>query len=236
MTPDGRAPDSEMAGMGVPVVVTVKVLVVKVGKDALLPDVIARAPDTVSVKLWVALGLTPLCAVTVIGKAPVVVGCPDRVAVPLPLSMNVTVDGRAPDSEMVGVGLPVVVTENVLVVPTGKDALLADVIAREPDTVNVKLWVALGLTPLLAAIVIEKLLVVEPERVAVKFPLSWKVTPDGGVPVSEMAGIGSPVVRTKKLNGAPEEAEKVLTLAMTGAAVFKKNACENPELVLKLEL
>jgi len=41
---------------------------------------------------------------------PPVVGMPPRVAVPLPLSVNVTPAGKAPDSEMAGTGYPVVFT------------------------------------------------------------------------------------------------------------------------------
>ena len=47
---------------------------------------------------------------------------PARVAVPLPLSVSVTPDGRAPDSVIFAVGLPVVVTENVPCVPSVKVA------------------------------------------------------------------------------------------------------------------
>ena len=53
-----------------------------------------------------------LVAVIVIGKLPEAVAVPLRVAVPFPLSTNVTPLGRLPDSVMAGVGVPVVVTEN----------------------------------------------------------------------------------------------------------------------------
>ena len=71
--------------------------------------------------------------------------------------MKVTPEGSAPDSVSVAAGLPVVVTENVPAVPTVKVAELALVMAGAVGaafTVSVKLWVALGLTPLAAVIVI----------------------------------------------------------------------------------
>ena len=78
-------------------------------------------------------------------------------AVPSPLSIKVTPDGSAPDSVIVAVGLPVVVTGNVPWVPTVKAAALPLVMAGAVGaafTVRVKLWLAAGLTPLDAVIVI----------------------------------------------------------------------------------
>ena len=79
-------------------------------------------------------------------------------AVPLPLSTKPTPTGRSPGSLMVGVGVPVVVTVNVPDVPTVNVAevlpLPNDGAVPEPGfTVSVKLWVALGVTPLSAVIV-----------------------------------------------------------------------------------
>jgi hypothetical protein len=56
------------------------------------------------VKLWVALGLIALAAVIVIGKLPPLVGVPARVAVPVPLSTNVTPLGSDPVSVIAGAG------------------------------------------------------------------------------------------------------------------------------------
>ena len=64
---------------------------------------------------------------------------------PLPLSAKVTPVGSAPVSVRVGVGVPAVVTEKVLVVPTVNVVLLALVItgpAFPGFTVSVKAWVA----------------------------------------------------------------------------------------------
>src|SRR2546430_1533058 len=109
----GRVPDLVIVeGVGNPVVWTVNVPVVptvKVTPDAL---VIAGAWSTVSVKAWVAFGAVPFAAVMVTGYVPPVFGpaVPPRVAVPLPLFVRVTPDGRAPVSEIVAAGKPVVET------------------------------------------------------------------------------------------------------------------------------
>jgi hypothetical protein len=72
-------------------------------------------------------------------------------------------------------------------------------------TVRVKDWVALLPIPLAAVMVIGYVPLVPaaavPARVAVPLPLSVKVTPDGSVPDSVMAGVGLPVVVTWKLKG-----------------------------------
>ncbi len=45
-------------------------------------------------------------------------GVPDKLAVPSPLSVNVTPDGNAPDSDKVGAGTPELVTVNEPSLPT----------------------------------------------------------------------------------------------------------------------
>jgi hypothetical protein len=72
--------------------------------DAVPALVIAGAWPTMTVMVWLAAGLTPLVAVTVKLVVPVLVGAPDSMAVPLPLSMNVSPAGSAPVSVMEGVG------------------------------------------------------------------------------------------------------------------------------------
>ena len=82
---------------------------------------------------------------------------PARVAVPLPLPVKVTPAGSAPDSVSAAAGLPVVSTGNDPCTPTVKAAELALVMAGavgDEFTVSVKLWLALGLTPFAAVIVI----------------------------------------------------------------------------------
>jgi len=74
------------------------------------------------------------------------------------LSTKVTPLGSVPVSVRVGVGVPVVVTENVPVAPTVNVVLLALVIAGAAlglFTVTVKAWVAGVPTPLLAVNVME---------------------------------------------------------------------------------
>ncbi len=65
-------------------------------------------------------------------------GVPAIVAVPLPLSLNVTGLGSDPDSLRAGAGVPVVVTVNVPAEPTVKVVLFALVIAGALSTVRVK--------------------------------------------------------------------------------------------------
>ena len=67
VTPAGKVPVSLIDGVGLPVVVTVKVPAVPAVKVAVLALVIAGAWLTVRVKDWVASGCTPLAAVSVSG-------------------------------------------------------------------------------------------------------------------------------------------------------------------------
>ena len=72
----------------------------------------------------------------------------------MPLSVKVTPPGRAPVLERAAFGKPVEVTLKVPVLPIVKLALFALVIDGACLTVRVKLWVAFGLMPLLAVMVI----------------------------------------------------------------------------------
>jgi hypothetical protein len=101
---------------------------------------------TVSVKLWVALGRTPFCAVIVIGYVPPVLapGVPARIPV---AAVKVTPAGRVPVTLKVGAGVPVAVTVKVPAVPTVNVVVPALVIVGGWLTVNVKLWVAFAPTP-----------------------------------------------------------------------------------------
>ena len=56
-----------------------------------------------------------------------------------------------------------------------------------------------------------------PDRVAVPFPLSTRVTPPGSEPDLEMAGVGLPVVVTVKLPGVPVVNVTLLAEVMAGA-------------------
>jgi hypothetical protein len=129
VTPEGSAPVSESDGVGNPPVVTVKDPAVPLANVVLAPEVMDGAWSTVRVKDCEAFGRFPLLAEIVIGCVPPVPapGVPDRVAVPLPLSVNVTPDGRAPDSEIAGAGLPLVVTVKLPALPVVKVVLAFEV-------------------------------------------------------------------------------------------------------------
>ena len=107
------------------------------------------------VKDWMAAGLTPFVAVIVTGYVPPEpgAGVPASVAVPSPLSLNLTPRGSPPFSDKPGVGTPVVVTVRVPAWPTAKVVWSALVIPGAWLTVRVKLWVASGPTPFVAVIV-----------------------------------------------------------------------------------
>ena len=152
----GSDPVSVKVGAGYPVASTVKVPAVPAAKVAELPEVIVGAWSTVSVNVWVALGLVPLAAVMVIAKLPPVPAAGVPESTPL-VELRVTPFGSVPDSLKVGAGLPVAVTVKVPADPTVKVVEFAEVIdgaVAKVVTEIVKLWVALGLVPLLAVIVI----------------------------------------------------------------------------------
>ena len=107
--------------MNVPAVPAVNVVLL-----ALVIAGACGAGFTDSVKLWDAFGVTPFCAVNVIGKLPLAVGIPLSTPVE---ALNVTPPGRVPVSPSVGAGVPVAVTVNVPAVPAVKVVLLALVIA-----------------------------------------------------------------------------------------------------------
>jgi len=67
-------------------------------------------------------------------------GVPLNFAVPFPLFTNVTPEGNAPDSVIVGAGVPAVVMVNVPAVPTLKAVLAALVIAGFAVREGVNAW------------------------------------------------------------------------------------------------
>ena len=107
VTPEGSAPDSVMAGAGVPAVVMVNVPAVPTLNAVFAALVIAGPALAVSVKVCVALGVIPLAAVMVRLEVPLAEAVPASVAVPLWLSVKVTPLGRVPDFVMAGIGNPV---------------------------------------------------------------------------------------------------------------------------------
>src|ERR1043165_8227362 len=230
VTPPGSAPVSLMfidAPLGKPVAVTVNVPAVPTLNVALFGLVIDGGSCTVSVKLCVPFGVTPLFAVMVIAYVPPVpaFGMPASVAVPLPLSTNVTPPGSAPVSLRTidaPLGKPVVVTVNVPATPTLNVAAFALVMAGAWLIVRVKDWLAFGRLPLAAPKVIAYVPPVPafgvPESVAVPLPLLTKVTPPGSTPVSLIVGAGKPVVVTVKVPGAPTVKAALFALVIAGAS------------------
>jgi hypothetical protein len=143
---------------GVPLVVTVNVPADPAVNVVALALVIAGGPSTVRVNICVAAGDTPLEALRHSVEVPEVpaAGVPPMVAVPLPLSVNVTpegsVDGLQPLKAAFVIvstaGMPSVVTVKLPATPVVRVALLALVIDGGPSTCRVNAWRASGETPL----------------------------------------------------------------------------------------
>ena len=134
-------------------------------------------------------------------------GVPASVAVPSPLSVNVTPGGSAPVSDNVELGTPLVVTVKVPAWPAVKVVPAGLVIPGAWLTVRVKLWVASGMTSFVALIVNGYVPPVfaagVPASVAVPFLLSVNVTPDGSVSGAGKMHVGYPVVVTVKVPAWP---------------------------------
>ena len=105
-------------------------------------------------------------------------GVPLNLAVPFPLFTNVIPEGNAPDSVIVGAGVPAVVMVNVPAVPTLNAVLAALAIAGPALAVSVNVCVALGVIPLAAVIVRFEVPLADavPASVAVPLWLSVNVT------------------------------------------------------------
>src|ERR1700676_2496709 len=87
---------------------------------------------TVSVKVWLAFGNTPLAAVMVIGNRPPEVGVPEST----PALVTATPGGSEPDSLNEGPGVPVAVTVKVPAEPSVNAVELAEVITGGASTVS----------------------------------------------------------------------------------------------------
>ena len=132
--------------------------------------------------------------------------------------MNVTPEGNAPDSDSVGVGVPVAVTLKVPAAPTAKVVLLALVMAGAWFTVSVKLCVAAVPTPFCAVNVMGYV----PPVPAAGVPLSTlvaavNVTPEGNAPDSDSVGVGDPVAVTLNVPAVPTVKVVLFALVMAGA-------------------
>src|SRR5258707_1098424 len=90
-------------------------------RSAILPSAgvgaAACGATIVNVKFCVAFGLTPLDAVIVNTYTPTGVALPVKVPVPLPLSVNVTPEGKVPETDNAGCGAPVAETVKATVAP-----------------------------------------------------------------------------------------------------------------------
>ena len=108
--PPGSGPDSASAGAGYPVARTVSLSAAPTLTLIARIFLIVGALVTVSVNAWVAVPYLFL-AVRASGYTPAAafLGVPEIVAVPSPLSVNVTPEGSRPVLLIVGAGSPVVV-------------------------------------------------------------------------------------------------------------------------------
>jgi hypothetical protein len=220
VSPPGRAPVSLIAGAGEPVVVTEKLKAAPTVAVAVALLVTPGAWLTVMIKLCVELA-TEFFAVIVTVETPAAVGVPEMVPVPVP-PVKVSPFGSVPVCVIVGVGEPLAVIAKLNAVPTVALAVAALVIvgAGAADTTSVKLWVAFGLLPLAAVIVIGKLVAAPagvPAMVAVPSPLLVKVTPAGSAPDSVSVLAGNPVVVIVTELLTPFVNEPVAALVMAGA-------------------
>ena len=121
----------------------------------------------------------------------------------------------------VGVGEPVAVIVKLVAFPCVIERLIGCEVTSGAvvvvTTVNVKLWVALGVVPLLA---VNNMVNGEPSAVsAVPFitPVRLSSLAHEGRPAAAKVGAGVPVARTVKLPGLPTEKLEVLELVMAGA-------------------
>ena len=142
VTPGGRAPTTASSAVGKPAVVTANDPGVPTVKVVLATLVKVGRSRTSSVKGWVALP-TRLVAVSRSAVLPLVVGVPEKVAVPFPLSVNVIPGGGVPCSVMAAGGSPTVVTVKDPAWPTSKVVEAALVNDGLSWTVRVKVCWAL---------------------------------------------------------------------------------------------
>jgi len=140
VTPTGSAPVSLNVGTGKPDAATWNVPAAPTAKAVLVPLVNTGVWSTVRVKLCVAFGVTPFCAVMVIEYTPPVVapGVPLRT----PPEVSVTPLGSAPVSLNVGTGKPDAVTVKVPAAPAVNVVLFPLVIALTWLIVTVRFAVA----------------------------------------------------------------------------------------------
>src|SRR5262245_21875258 len=136
-------------------------------------------------------------------------GVPESVAVPLPLSTNVTPDGRVPVCVIdVTSGVADVVIAELRAAPTLNvvAAVLVDRGVAALGTVSTKFCVVGPTT--FAAVIVKGyvpavLTAAVPASVAVPLPLSVNVTPDGSAPTRVSVAVGMLVVEIVNVPGVP---------------------------------
>ena len=142
---DGREPETiENVGAGDPVAVNWNDAGFSTVKVTLSGEVKAGActlDNTCRVRIWVAVP-SAFDAWSVTEKVPDVVGVPEMVAVPFPLSVKAIPDGRAPVSVSEGAGAALVVTVKDPAALRTKGAEAAEVKVGVPSTTRVNVWVA----------------------------------------------------------------------------------------------
>src|SRR3954454_15523846 len=113
--PEGRLPAMEIAARGQPAVVTVKAPGTPTPNVAEGEFVNEGGSVTTRVNIWTASGEVPFVAVIVSGwlPAPSAEGAPEIVAVPLPLSTNVSPAGIVSAMLIAGAGCPDALIVNV---------------------------------------------------------------------------------------------------------------------------
>ncbi len=124
--PAGRVPLIDSDGVGSPEVATVNDPVWPLTKMAVDAETIwGRGPASTS-NAWVVFPAEESAVMTMgYVAAPWLVGSPDRVAVPSPLSVKVVPGGSVPDSLREGLGYPAVVTTKVFVCPSPRPTVSA---------------------------------------------------------------------------------------------------------------
>ena len=214
VTPAGSVPVLVKVGAGNPVAVTVNVPATPWVNDAVAALVMAGAWSMVNVKVCLAFEPTPLLAVMVMLYVPPVLAA--GVPLSLPAEVKVTPAGSVPVSLKVAARMASDVTVKEPAAPTVKVVLAAvRMVGARPSVTNVNFWVALGVTPLLAVMVMAYVPTVLADPLST--PAEVKVTPAGSAPVSLKVGAGNPVAVTVNELAVPAVKILLVALVMTGA-------------------
>jgi hypothetical protein len=217
--PNGSVPPVlAILGMGYPATVIRTVAAVPKTTDVDAELVNTGASSTEIVSTWMLLP-SALKTISSTGNDPALVGVPEMVPVPSPLSVNSIPEGSGLVVLMAAVGYPAVVIENEPVSPRTNVAVVALVNVGGWSIVNVMIRFALP-TVLLALSLTENDPVVPvgvPVMVAVPLPLFTNDSPAGKVPDWDMPGVGYPAVDIGNVNVVPVTMSADGGLMMAGA-------------------